>query len=97
MTPSPPNTPIARVVLSQDDTGNVDSHGSALARNDRYLWVADRGGNRIIVIDTRDGSLETRITDGGRRGELTRIARISNLAALRAVAACSSRCAARCL
>jgi hypothetical protein len=131
-TPSPPNTPIARVVLSQDDMGNVDSHGSALARNDRYLWVADRGGNRIVVIDTRDGSLEPdiplvgdlsrdpspdlldgspsggrmfvslrgslpltgdphvstgstpgvgvlRITDGGRKGELTRIARISNL------------------
>jgi DNA-binding beta-propeller fold protein YncE len=130
--PGAPNTPAATLVLSQDDRDNTDSHGVVLARHGRYLWVADRAGNRIVVIDTRDDGLEgeiplagelsddpspdlldgspsggrvfvslrgsipltgdphvstgstpgvgvIRVTQGGRTGRLTRIARIANL------------------
>jgi DNA-binding beta-propeller fold protein YncE len=47
---STPNTPAPRLVLSQDDRA-ADSHGVALTKHGRYLWVADRVGNRIVVID----------------------------------------------
>jgi DNA-binding beta-propeller fold protein YncE len=64
--PSAPNTPAAKLVLSQDDRGDTDSHGVALARNDRYLWVADRAANRIVVVDTRDDGLEREIPLAGK-------------------------------
>jgi len=51
--PSPPNTPARRLVVSQDDREHTDSHGATLTRHGRYLWVADRMGNRVVVIDTR--------------------------------------------
>ena len=40
-------------MLSQDERDHTDTHGATLMRNRRYLWVADRMGNRIVVIDTR--------------------------------------------
>jgi len=49
---SPPNTPQRRLIFSQDDLDHTDSHGATLTRHGRYLWVADRMGNRIVVIDT---------------------------------------------
>ena len=49
---SPPNTPRRRLVFSQDDLDHTDSHGATLTRHGRYLWVADRMGNRIVVLDT---------------------------------------------
>jgi DNA-binding beta-propeller fold protein YncE len=50
--PAPPNTPAAKLVLSLDEHEHTDSHGATLTRFGRYLWVADRMGNRMIVIDT---------------------------------------------
>ena len=50
--PFAPNTPAPTLVVSQDDHGHVDAHGTALTKHGRYLWVIDRAGNRIVVIDT---------------------------------------------
>jgi hypothetical protein len=61
-TPAPPNTPAPRLVLSQDDRALADSHGATLTRHGRYLWVADRAGNRIVVIDTDDDELANEIS-----------------------------------
>ncbi|HEX6024496.1 MAG TPA: hypothetical protein VFZ00_21075 [Solirubrobacter sp.] len=49
-----PNLPAPKLVASQDDREKVDSHGAALVGNGRYLWVADRAGNRIVVISTAE-------------------------------------------
>jgi DNA-binding beta-propeller fold protein YncE len=59
--PAPPNTPARRLVLSQDELEHTDSHGATLTRFGRYLWVADRMGNRIVVIDTWTDSLANEI------------------------------------
>jgi DNA-binding beta-propeller fold protein YncE len=68
-TPSPPNTPAPTVVVSDDDRAVTDSHGMALTKHGRHLWVADRAANRIVVVDARvdrpvgeirlDGALST--------------------------------------
>jgi DNA-binding beta-propeller fold protein YncE len=50
--PAPPNTPAPTLVFSDDANEHTDSHGATLTRFGRYLWVADRMGNRIVVIDT---------------------------------------------
>ena len=55
-TPSAPNMPAPTVVVSQDDR-DADSHGLVLTKHGRYLWVADRSGNRIVVIDTTTDEL----------------------------------------
>ena len=52
LAPSPPNTPAPRLVVSQDDRPDTDAHGVALTKHGRFLWVADRAGNRVVVIDT---------------------------------------------
>jgi DNA-binding beta-propeller fold protein YncE len=59
--PAPPNTPARKLVLSQDELEHTDSHGATLTRHGRYLWVADRMGNRIVVIDTWTDSLANEI------------------------------------
>lgn len=46
-----PNTPAPTSVFS-DERAPTDSHGVALTKHGRYLWVADRSRNRIVVIDT---------------------------------------------
>lgn len=51
-TPNPPNTPAPKLVFSHDERGLVDSHGAVLTRHGRYLWVADRAANRVVVVDT---------------------------------------------
>jgi hypothetical protein len=54
--PNPTNSPLPKLVFSQDGdpaTTHVDSHGAALTRHDRYLWVADRWANKVVVVDTR--------------------------------------------
>jgi hypothetical protein len=118
--------------VSQDDREDIDAHGVVLTKHGRYLWVADRAGNRVVVIRTTTdevvgefslaGSLSDdpspdlldisptghrvfvslrgglplsgdphastgstpglgviRVEQGGRRGELRAIARISNV------------------
>ena len=49
---NPPNTPAPKVIVS-DTTEEADAHGAALTKNQRYLWVADRGRNFLWVIDTK--------------------------------------------
>jgi hypothetical protein len=51
--PNPPNTPAPALVFSHDARGFVDSHGATLTRHGRFLWVADRAANRMVVVDTR--------------------------------------------
>jgi YVTN family beta-propeller protein len=55
--PNPPNSPAPTLVVSQDDR-DADSHGVALTKHGSYLWVADRRGNRIVVIDTSTDQVE---------------------------------------
>ena len=42
--------PRPKLVVSQDDREHTDAHGVTLTKHGRYLWVADRAGNRIVVI-----------------------------------------------
>jgi DNA-binding beta-propeller fold protein YncE len=50
--PYPPNMPAPAHVFSYDDRRYVDAHGGVLTKAGRYLWVGDRFGNRIVVVDT---------------------------------------------
>jgi DNA-binding beta-propeller fold protein YncE len=50
--PNPPNTPAPAPVFSHDARGFVDSHGTVLTAQDRFLWVGDRAANRVVVVDT---------------------------------------------
>jgi hypothetical protein len=59
--PQPPNTPAPTLVFSHDARGFVDSHGATLTANARYIWVADRAANRIIVVDTRGDAVVNEI------------------------------------
>lgn len=56
-TPSTPNTPAPTLVVSLDGGHEADSHGAMLTRQGRYLWVADRIGNRIVVVKTATGRM----------------------------------------
>lgn len=47
-----PDTPAPVVVFDHTNRAVKDSHGLLLTRHERYLWVADRAANLIIVIDT---------------------------------------------
>lgn len=58
-TPNPTNTPAPTVIFSHDNQG--DSHGSVLTKQDRFLWVADRAGNRIVVVDTANDQVVNEI------------------------------------
>jgi len=49
-TPSPPNAPAPTRIFNYSDTGS-DTHGCVLVGGDAYVWVADRAGNRIIVVE----------------------------------------------
>ena len=51
--PSPPNMPAPKLVHSEDELEHTDSHGATLTRFGRYLWIADRMANRVVVVDTR--------------------------------------------
>jgi hypothetical protein len=49
---NPPNTPAARLLFS-DDSMVRDSHGLAVMRGERFVWVLDRELNVAEVFDTR--------------------------------------------
>jgi sugar lactone lactonase YvrE len=51
-TPNPPNTPAPSVIFDRTNLGFVDSHGMVLTKKNRFLWVADRAANRIVVVET---------------------------------------------
>jgi DNA-binding beta-propeller fold protein YncE len=59
--PNPPNTPTPGVIFNESDQEHADAHGATLARQDRFLWVADRGRNFLWVIDTRTDEVVNRI------------------------------------
>jgi DNA-binding beta-propeller fold protein YncE len=54
-TPNAPNTPAPNIVFNFDPhhDGPLDSHGAALTKHDRFLWVADRAANSIVIVNTR--------------------------------------------
>jgi hypothetical protein len=55
------NTPAPKVVFSEDVEG-ADSHGAALTKHGKYLWIADRGRNLIFVVDTATDEIVNRIS-----------------------------------
>lgn len=59
--PHAANTPAPRVVFSYDDRSFVDAHGGVLTKAGRYLWVGDRFGNRIVVVDVASDSVVNEI------------------------------------
>jgi hypothetical protein len=62
--PDPPNSPARKLVFSQDGNPSVtqvDSHGATLTRHGRYLWVADRWANKIVVVDTETDEIVNEI------------------------------------
>jgi DNA-binding beta-propeller fold protein YncE len=61
---NPPNTPAPRVVFTED-VNEADSHGAALTRDQKYLWIADRGRNFLFVVDTATDRIVNRIQLAG--------------------------------
>lgn len=47
---TPPNTPAPTEIFSYSATGS-DTHGCVLVAGGAYVWVADRAGNKIIVVE----------------------------------------------
>jgi hypothetical protein len=60
-TPNLPNTPAPGVIFDESDQEHADAHGATMARQDRFLWVADRGRNFLWVVDTRSDEVVNRI------------------------------------
>lgn len=56
----PPNVPAPTVVFSED-VDEADTHGAALTKHLKYLWVADRGRNFLFVVDTTTDEVVNRI------------------------------------
>jgi DNA-binding beta-propeller fold protein YncE len=61
----PPNTPAPVLVYSHDERRFVDAHGGVLTKAGRYHWVADRFGNRIVVVDVATDSVVNEIVLSG--------------------------------
>ena len=61
---NPPNVP-APVVVFTEDVEHADTHGAALTRGGRHLWVADRGRNFLFVVDTSEDAVLDRIPLAG--------------------------------
>ena len=58
-----PNMPAPTVVFRSDEG---DSHGAVVTKGGRYLWVADRKQNAIVVVDTATDQVVNRIELAGR-------------------------------
>ena len=61
---NPPNTPAPALVYTHDGT-NSDSHGAVKTRHERFLWVAERFGNNITVVDTEDNAVVNQFSLAG--------------------------------
>lgn len=61
---TPPNTPAPRVVYSRVSSIplELDSHGVALTKHKRYLWVNDRIQNDVTVVDTASDTVVGRFS-----------------------------------
>jgi DNA-binding beta-propeller fold protein YncE len=53
---NPPNTPLPTLVFTHDGTAS-DSHGAVRTKQERYVWVAERFGNNITVVETESNSV----------------------------------------
>ena len=53
---NPPNTPAPALVYTHDGT-NSDSHGAVATSGDRFLWVVERFGNNMTIVDTSNNSV----------------------------------------
>jgi hypothetical protein len=53
---NPPNTPAPTLVYTHDGTPS-DSHGATRTKHDRYVWVDERFGNNITVVETSSNSV----------------------------------------
>lgn len=53
---NPPNTPAPTLVYSHDGT-NSDSHGAVATSAERFLWVVERFGNNMTIVDTRSNAV----------------------------------------
>lgn len=58
------NTPAPRLVFRQDDRP-ADLHGAFLTPDGRWLWLGDRNGNRLLVVDARNGTLAGEVALAG--------------------------------
>jgi hypothetical protein len=63
-TGNPPNTPAATHIFSKG--GAADSHGTAATGRGRYLWVMDRHGDVVEVIEVATARHVNRIDLNGR-------------------------------
>lgn len=61
MSSNPPNSPAPTLIYTHDGT-NSDSHGVAVTRGERFLWVGERFGNNITIVDTRSNSVVDQFT-----------------------------------
>ncbi len=60
---TPPNTPAPTVVYARTSaTEEFDSHGVALTKGQRYLWINDRIQNDITVVDTQTDTVANRFS-----------------------------------
>lgn len=57
---NPPNFPIPKLVF-REEVDPADAHGAVLTRDQRFLWVADRGRNFLWVVRTSDDEIVNRI------------------------------------
>ena len=53
---NPPNAPAPSLVYSHDGT-NSDSHGAIVTNGERFLWVVERFGNNMTIVDTRNNAV----------------------------------------
>ena len=53
---NPPNSPAPALVFTRDGT-NSDSHGATKTKHDRYVWVVERFGNNLTVVDTENNAI----------------------------------------
>jgi hypothetical protein len=53
---NPPNTPAPTLVFTHDGTVS-DSHGAVRTNHERFMWIAERFGNNITVVDTEGNSV----------------------------------------
>ena len=60
-----PDTPFPFTVFDHQSRGAVDSHGLMLTKHQRYLFVADRAANKVIVVDTETDEVVNEITLAG--------------------------------
>jgi DNA-binding beta-propeller fold protein YncE len=60
-----PDSPPPVVEFDHGDREVNDSHGLLLTKHERYLWVADRAANRVIVVDTASDAVVNEIELSG--------------------------------